>query len=100
MNRETPEINLLGVFHIVKYLVQGNEMLARIENTLSVVPFDKYTVHFHRRKIDKQYEIIARMKQREEGDFYQDGDFHGSWVTLSVVPTHAEALEEIKRLRQ
>lgn len=64
------------------------------------VSFEKNTVHFSRRKTgDKEYEVIGRVRQKPEGSFYEEGDFHGSWVTLEVHKNHDDAIAAIKRLR-
>ena len=58
--------------------------------------YDPGTVHYHRRKLDDNYEVIARA-QIVLSDY--PGDIEWRWVALDVQPNRVKALESVKQLR-
>ena len=51
--------------------------------------YDKTTVHYHRRKFDGHFEVIARVEM--------DGDWR--WCAIDVQPTRVKALDSVRVLR-
>lgn len=88
-----------------EYIQMGGTSIEDLKEELNIneplrIPYEKNTVHFSRRKTgDKEYEVIAKVRQKPEGVFYSEGDFHGSWITLEVHKNHDDAISAIKRLR-
>ena len=68
----------------------------KLKHTEGGSAYDPTTVHYHRRKLDDNYEVVARA-QIVNSDY--PGDTEWRWVAIDVQPNRVKALESVKQLR-